>query len=246
MTTILRSVLRNLSTSIVAVAITLPVQSALSQQHDDHKGHEHGQPASAQEGKSSEWTDSYPLATCAVSGEDLGNKPIVKTIGGRELKFCCKDCAAKFESDPAKYTPAIDKKIIAQQLQYYPLDKCVVAGEKLGGMGEPVNFVYRNRLVRFCCDGCKGDFEKNPAASIAVLDEAAIKQQSKTYSLTKCPVMNEDLPEGDNVTVFVVNGRMVKACCEDCEAMFRRNPVKYFARMDALERGESIENKTDK
>ncbi len=75
--------------------------------------------------------------------------------------------------------PAADEaNVIQQQLPAYPLQTCVVSGEKLGGMGEAVNYVYKGRLVRFCCKGCVKDFEKDPAKYLKILDEAAAKAGS--------------------------------------------------------------------
>ncbi len=51
----------------------------------------------------------------------------------------------------------------------YPLDVCVVSGEKLGSMGKPYILVYQGQEVKLCCDGCKPDFEKEPAKFIAKL-----------------------------------------------------------------------------
>ena len=47
----------------------------------------------------------YPLTTCFISGEKLGEmgKPVVFIYEGQELKMCCKDCKKKFDKDPAKY-----------------------------------------------------------------------------------------------------------------------------------------------
>jgi YHS domain-containing protein len=47
----------------------------------------------------------YPLTTCIVSGEKLGEMgdPFVFTYEGQEIKLCCKDCKAKFDKEPAKY-----------------------------------------------------------------------------------------------------------------------------------------------
>jgi YHS domain-containing protein len=47
----------------------------------------------------------YPLTTCLVSGEDLGEmgEPYVVDHEGQEIKFCCKDCAKSFNKDPDKY-----------------------------------------------------------------------------------------------------------------------------------------------
>ena len=51
----------------------------------------------------------YPLKTCAVSDEKLGEhgKPYVFTHEGQEVKLCCKDCLKDFKKEPAKYTKKI-------------------------------------------------------------------------------------------------------------------------------------------
>lgn len=51
----------------------------------------------------------------------------------------------------------------------YPLDVCVVSGEKLGSMGKPYVMFYQGQEVRLCCDGCKADFDKEPAKYLAKL-----------------------------------------------------------------------------
>jgi len=66
-----------------------------------------------------------------------------------------------------------DAEVIKAQLPDYPLDKCVVTGEKLGEMGKPIDYVYKGRLVRFCCPHCKADFNKDPAKYLAIIDKAA-------------------------------------------------------------------------
>lgn len=54
----------------------------------------------------------------------------------------------------------------------YPLDTCVVSGEKLGEMGKPFVFVYEGQEIKMCCKNCKKDFDKEPAKYIKKLDEA--------------------------------------------------------------------------
>jgi len=59
----------------------------------------------------------------------------------------------------------------------YPLKTCVVSGGKLGGMGKPVEYVYKqagqpDRTVVFCCRACIEKFEKQPAKFLAKLDAA--------------------------------------------------------------------------
>src|ERR1051325_840658 len=54
--------------------------------------------------------DAYPLKTCVVSGEKLGEmgKPYVYQHEGREVRFCCKSCLKDFKKDPAKYLKQLD------------------------------------------------------------------------------------------------------------------------------------------
>lgn len=86
-------------------------------------------------------------------------------------------------------TETVDKvtaeKIVALK-KTYPLDTCVISGEKLGGtMGAPVDYLYQekvkgqesDRLVRFCCKGCIKAFQKEAAKSLKLIDEAAAKKE---------------------------------------------------------------------
>jgi hypothetical protein len=51
----------------------------------------------------------------------------------------------------------------------YPLDTCLVSGEKLGSMGQPVVMVHAGQEIKFCCKGCVPDFEKEPAKFLTKL-----------------------------------------------------------------------------
>ena len=54
----------------------------------------------------------YPLTTCIVSGEKLGEmgKPYVFVKDGQEIKFCCKDCLKDFNKEPEKFLKQIAEK----------------------------------------------------------------------------------------------------------------------------------------
>lgn len=54
--------------------------------------------------------DSYPLATCVVSGEKLGGmgEPYVHMYKNQLVMFCCGNCVGTFEKDPAKFLAMID------------------------------------------------------------------------------------------------------------------------------------------
>ena len=55
--------------------------------------------------KKSGKTKPYPLKTCVVSDEKLGEMgdPYVFTHEGQEVKLCCKSCLKDFKKDSAKY-----------------------------------------------------------------------------------------------------------------------------------------------
>ncbi len=60
--------------------------------------------------KKSEKIKPYPLKTCVVSDEKLGEMgdPYVFTLEGREVKLCCKSCLKDFKKDTAKYIKKIE------------------------------------------------------------------------------------------------------------------------------------------
>ncbi len=72
------------------------------------------------------------------------------------------------ESDtPASATPP----------EPYPLQTCLVSGEHLGGMGTPINYVYKregkpDQLIRLCCRHCLSVFLGNPEKYLAKLEAA--------------------------------------------------------------------------
>jgi len=113
---------------------------------------------------------SYPLATCPVSGEPLGDEPVDNVVGTRLVRTCCKRCSAPVAKEPAKYMPVVDKAYMDAQRPTYAAKTCPVSGEELGSMGEPVEVLYGTRLVRFCCKGCLKAYDKDPAGVVAKLD----------------------------------------------------------------------------
>lgn len=180
--------------------------------------------------------DVYPLDECVVTGKKLGEagEPVTHIHKGRDIKFCCKDCIKTFEADPAKYLKKIDEAVVKQQKPLYPMSTCLVSGEELGSMGAPVEFVYNNRLVRFCCGGCGKSFDKDPAKYLGKLDEAVIAQQKPGYPLDSCVVSGEKLGGSMGEPVDHVNGnRLVRFCCAGCARSFNDHPAQFTAKLDA-------------
>ncbi len=179
--------------------------------------------------------DAYPLATCIVSGKRLGEMgdAVIYDHSGREIRFCCKGCVKKFEGNAAEYLEKIDAAIIKDQLPRYPLETCVVSGEKLGGdMGEPINHVYKNRLIRFCCKGCVKEFAKDPGKFLALLDKAVVDKQKEDYPLETCVVSGRKLGSMGEPVDYVHANRLVRFCCKGCIQAFRKDPAKYTGKID--------------
>lgn len=81
----------------------------------------------------------------------------------------------------APQTPAVqpegDAVAPVADVKPYPLDYCIVSGDKLGEMGEPVVIVHEGQEIKFCCDSCVPEFKKDPAKYMA---ELAAAQTSPT------------------------------------------------------------------
>lgn len=73
--------------------------------------------------------------------------------------------------------PALGQE--AAEIEAYPIDYCVVSGQKLGSMGTPVDYMHEGRLVRFCCGGCIAAFQADPEKYLAVLDRNQAKPEAE-------------------------------------------------------------------
>lgn len=65
--------------------------------------------------------------------------------------------------------------------------------------------------IGFCCDNCKGKFEKDVAANIG-----------KVKALDKCPLTGKDTEVSTTVTVGL--------CCNNCKGKFEKDPVAGLAK----------------
>ena len=56
-----------------------------------------------------------------------------------------------------------EKVPAANEVDPYPLSNCIVSGESLADLGEPVVIDHEGREVRFCCNDCVDSFKRNPS-----------------------------------------------------------------------------------
>ena len=73
--------------------------------------------------------------------------------------------------------PALGQE--AAEIEAYPIDFCVVSGQKLGSRGTPVDYMHEGRLIRFCCGGCIATFQADPEKYLAVLDQHQEKPEAE-------------------------------------------------------------------
>lgn len=80
---------------------------------------------------------------------------------------------------------APDAAWLAKAKVEYPLKTCVVSDEEIGGsMSEGIDYIYKqegkpDRLVRFCCQDCRKDFNKDPAKYLKLIDDTAAAKAKK-------------------------------------------------------------------
>jgi len=91
----MKSIPRLAIISLIAFALANCNEDDNSSDHD-HSDHEH-----ASSGTSHVDSD-YPLTTCVVSGEALGDMgtPIEVAHEGTTVKLCCKSCIDEFNATP--------------------------------------------------------------------------------------------------------------------------------------------------
>lgn len=172
----------------------------------------------------------YPIDTCIVTGEKLGENAVNHVHNNRLVRLASEEAVAEFRDDPAKHLKALDKEIVEEQLADYPMDNCPVGGP-LGSMGEPVNFIYMNRLVRFCCGGCESSLVSEPAKYMAKLDAAYADQQRDGYALDTCVVSGAALGSMGDPVELVAGTKLVRFCCDSCLPKFRKNPSEYLSKL---------------
>ncbi len=200
----------------------------------------------------------YLLDVCAVSGRALpanGGEVLIisgnddASLNGREMRFCCGGCKARFEKDPKSFIPAVDTLMIADQTPRYPNMNCVVMLDE--PMPDPrgpeandcKRIIHKNRLVRLCCSKCVRRFKRNPDGYLAAIDTQAMKDQMESYPLKTCVLT--DRPLGEKPIRFMVGDRLVMTCCGGCKSKVEANPRIYVAKLSGKSKTETKNDRKD-
>ncbi|MBC8327169.1 MAG: hypothetical protein ISR76_01410 [Planctomycetes bacterium] len=150
--------------------------------------------------------------TCPVTGEDLGADAVSVWAMNKELRVCCKKCAAKVAKDPASWFDELEGR--------KPQTHCPVMG---GEIDPEVFSVVQGQKVFYCCPGCDKKMKADPgkffakAAAEGVVFESASKL---------CPVMGD--PIEDPSWWVSYQGRRIHFCCKKCVGRFIKDPAKYL------------------
>jgi len=172
----------------------------------------------------------YPISTCIVTGGKLAGNAINHVHNNRLVRLANAEALEAFNADPAGHLEALDEKIIDAQLLGYPMDTCPVGGP-LGSMGEPVNFISMNRLVRLCCAGCEGALVNEPAEYMGKLDAAYAARQRDGYALETCVVSGSPLGSMGDPVELVAGDTLVRFCCAGCIPTFKEDPSAYLSKL---------------
>ncbi len=177
------------------------VRPALAQHdHGDHGHGEHGQTAA--------------VPKCPVMDEPASLALSVATDDG-PVFFCCKGCMPKYQKDPGKYAAkvAAQRKALAKRAKVQVT--CPVSKEPID---QKVFAENNGKKVYFCCKGCVGKYQSNPAKYAAAL--------AGSYSYqTICPVMGGKIDP--TVSTTLSTAETIYYCCPGCDKPLRENPAKY-------------------
>lgn len=159
-------------------------------------------------------------ATCPVSGGAAKETSFVE-VHGKKIYFCCDNCPKAYKASPDKFTAKMHRQLLqtGQMVQV----ACPFSGEAV----DPETKVeFGGTDVCFCCNDCKGKFEKASDDEKVAL---VFKDITKGFTLqTTCPVSGKAI-KADHVVEH--DGKKVYFCCENCPAAFEKDPAKFTAKL---------------
>ena len=170
----------------------------------------------------------YPLRSCIVTGTDLLSEQMIFEIyRGRLLLLSGPEAAREFQLTPRIYVDLLDQAVIEAQTPDYPLTVCIVSGEPLSAVQNPIDRVKSHRLVRLCCNNCVSEFDLQATEHLAELDLEYLQQQRQAAGegLHTCPVTGVLLGPGS--VEFLWGTRRICVADETARMLFRENPWRY-------------------
>lgn len=78
--------------------------------------------------------------------------------------------------------------------EVYPLTHCLITGQPLGSMGEPVQLDLHGVRVELCCAHCEAPAREREASLRKTLTKALNKRDRADYPLSECLACGQPLP----------------------------------------------------
>lgn len=103
--------------------------------------------------------------TCLALGTAFLTTALPAAFSGTASEGCC-----------GAVVPMADTAKTDAKAKAYPLDTCVVSGEKLGEMGDPYVFTHDGQEIKLCCKSCKKKFDKSPDTYMKKLKDTPAKK----------------------------------------------------------------------
>lgn len=87
-------------------------------------------------------------------------------VAGTALSLALASCSSTTADPHAGHDMT---SLSATGVKPYTSDKCIVTGNKLGSMGDPITMVHNGQEVKFCCKPCVAKFKATPDKYLAKL-----------------------------------------------------------------------------
>lgn len=160
-----------------------------------------------------------PLPDCPVGGQPISFAVQTSSENG-PVFFCCPNCIKKFNAEPKKFVDKVtdQRKALAQ----FPRTQiiCPFSGE---AVKSTIFIEDKGSKVYFCCQNCRGKYEKDPAKYAANL------ANSYTYQ-NNCPVTGK--PIAPQISATAPAGETVFFCSKDCPDKFHKDPRQFAPKLE--------------
>lgn len=194
--------------------------------------------------------DPYPLDTCIVTGEPLGDHPVVLVLKdqrdalqeGRQLKFVNEDARNRFLTNQREYLVKLDNEIIAKFASSYPLTRDVVEIDKM--LVERNEFVFGNRCYVVARAKNIDNFVKQSGRYVKSYDKMVGTMQRNHYPLDTSIVSGNKLPE--KPYDVVIGARLLRVVDEAEAKTLLEDPRPYLAKLPPLKDSGDNQKGTEK
>ncbi|MSR45986.1 MAG: hypothetical protein EXS13_02795 [Planctomycetes bacterium] len=158
-------------------------------------------------------------ATCPTQAGKKVNPTKYVEFEKQRVYYCCGKCQGAAKADPKAAVAAAYKETKPAGNK-----KCPVSGHEIEA-GKAKSVAFMGHSIDLCCADCEKAFNADAYAMTicAVYGCEDLKN-------AKCPVMDEEAYAEDSV---IYQGKLVRLCCADCPAEFKKDAEKLLAKASA-------------